>query len=403
MKKGVLRKVMVLGMIILFIGITIAPSTGMIGKTNSSRAFLYVGGTGEGNYTKIQDAIDDATSGDTVFVYDDSSPYFENVLITKSLNLIGENNETTIIDGSRKNDTITINSQGVTISDFTIINSSYDINKNWSKAGIRVIGSNNIIKNNIIRDNLLGIFGKQVENLTIINNKFYKDGITFYPYDAQDNIRSKLSKKHFIHTIKNNTVNDKPLLYYVDLNDFEVPSNIGQLIAINCSNISVKNATFSNTDFMILMVFCSNCLIENSTFKNNDGELCLLDSDNNILKYNKMSYNFHGILLDYYSCSNKIFYNHISNNIYCGIMCEFFSNKNLIKYNNLIENNGSNAFFIKSFRNKWRSNYWDDWVGLEYKLLRFFPKSIFGRLFEKISILSFLNFDRNPAQEPYEI
>ena len=30
---------------------------------------LYVGGSGEGNYTKIQDAIDDASDGDIVFVY----------------------------------------------------------------------------------------------------------------------------------------------------------------------------------------------------------------------------------------------------------------------------------------------------------------------------------------------
>ena len=30
---------------------------------------LYVGGSGEGNYTKIQDAINDSSDGDTVFVY----------------------------------------------------------------------------------------------------------------------------------------------------------------------------------------------------------------------------------------------------------------------------------------------------------------------------------------------
>ena len=35
---------------------------------------LYVGGTGEGNYTCIQNAINDAVNGDTIFVYDDSSP-----------------------------------------------------------------------------------------------------------------------------------------------------------------------------------------------------------------------------------------------------------------------------------------------------------------------------------------
>ena len=35
---------------------------------------LYVGGLGPNNYTIIQEAIDNASDGDTIFVYDDSSP-----------------------------------------------------------------------------------------------------------------------------------------------------------------------------------------------------------------------------------------------------------------------------------------------------------------------------------------
>ena len=61
---------------------------------------LYVGGSGEGNYTKIQHAIDDASDGGTVFVYDDSSPYNENLNVDKSINLIGEDRNTTIINTS---------------------------------------------------------------------------------------------------------------------------------------------------------------------------------------------------------------------------------------------------------------------------------------------------------------
>ncbi len=41
---------------------------------------FYVGGSGFGNYTKIQDAIDNSSNGDTIFVYDDSSPYYENIV-----------------------------------------------------------------------------------------------------------------------------------------------------------------------------------------------------------------------------------------------------------------------------------------------------------------------------------
>ena len=66
----------------------------------------------------------------------------------------------------------------------------------------------------------MGIFGKQASNLTIVNNAFENDGITLYPYDTGYHTRPTLSKKHFVHTIDNNTVNGNPLLYYVDKNDF---------------------------------------------------------------------------------------------------------------------------------------------------------------------------------------
>jgi len=67
--------------------------------TNRNRT-LYVGGNGTGNYTTIQEAINDANSGDTVFVYDDSSPYKENVIVNRSINFIGEDKDTTVIDAN---------------------------------------------------------------------------------------------------------------------------------------------------------------------------------------------------------------------------------------------------------------------------------------------------------------
>jgi pectin methylesterase-like acyl-CoA thioesterase len=60
----------------------------------------YVGGEGPGNYTRIQDAIDAASSGDTVFMYHNLSPYYENLEVNQSITLLGENETTTVIDGS---------------------------------------------------------------------------------------------------------------------------------------------------------------------------------------------------------------------------------------------------------------------------------------------------------------
>ncbi|UCD13584.1 MAG: hypothetical protein JSW60_08515, partial [Thermoplasmatales archaeon] len=96
------KKGLAIGIILLFLSVSVIPSTGTTVE-KSSISFdgntLYVGGDGPGNYTKIQDAIDDASDGDTVFVYDDSSPYQQEsyLNIEKSINLIGEDRDTTVI------------------------------------------------------------------------------------------------------------------------------------------------------------------------------------------------------------------------------------------------------------------------------------------------------------------
>lgn len=101
-----------------------------IDKTLKERGTtLYVGGVGPGNYTSIQDAVDDASSYDIVFVYDDSSPYDENVYIDKTIDLIGENKDTTVIDGGfREGPVVWAEDTIVDISGFTIQNgNSYGI------------------------------------------------------------------------------------------------------------------------------------------------------------------------------------------------------------------------------------------------------------------------------------
>jgi len=114
------------------------------GRLNNGK-ILYVGGIGPGNHTSIQDAIDNASDGDTVFVYDDSSPYYENVIINKSIDLIGEDRNTTIVDGNQNVSAILTSTDGVTICGFTIQNSGYfgiEVKSNYTK----ILG--NVIKNN---------------------------------------------------------------------------------------------------------------------------------------------------------------------------------------------------------------------------------------------------------------
>jgi parallel beta-helix repeat protein len=147
------------------------PSTTLFGNT------LYVGGSGNGNYSSIQDAIDNASDGDTVFVYDDSSPYYEIVTVDKSIQLIGENRKTTIIDGMNKADTniVKIIADNVKLSGFTFKNMTRADNQ-----GVRIVdGNENIITNNIFTNNYCAFYifptGEKVSNKNIISYNFIKD------------------------------------------------------------------------------------------------------------------------------------------------------------------------------------------------------------------------------------
>jgi len=106
----------------------------------------YVGGSGGGNYSTIQSALDAANPGDTVFVYDDSSPYYENIIINKNhTRLIGEDKNTTVINGDGSGNIIDFDYyfNNVTISGFKLINGEYGIY-------MHRFNDYNIISNNII-------------------------------------------------------------------------------------------------------------------------------------------------------------------------------------------------------------------------------------------------------------
>jgi parallel beta-helix repeat protein len=118
---------------------------------------LYVGGSGPGNYTTIQDAVNASSDGDTVFVYDDSSPYREHIIINTSISLIGEDKTTTVIngstDGSDENWTlgfgVLLNAENIVVEGFTI--------QECNLTGIGVYANNSAITNTILSDNNYGI------------------------------------------------------------------------------------------------------------------------------------------------------------------------------------------------------------------------------------------------------
>jgi len=190
MKKEWLIKTLTMGIVVLFIGTGVV-SAFNINSVNKSKPvsngnWFYVGGSGPGNYSNIQDAIDNATDGDTVFVYDDSSPYFEIITTDKSITMQGENMTTTIIgqDPWGEDDYVTISSDYVTIAGFTF---------NGSKSGGIWCEdvSNIIIEHCVFYSNAWGIALRgKVENTIIQNCSFlssHVSGIQFSGFKIKNN------------------------------------------------------------------------------------------------------------------------------------------------------------------------------------------------------------------------
>ena len=186
-----IKRFLTYGIILLFVCMSINPSIAFdnVKKSTipvSDGNWLYVGGSGPNNYTKIQDAIDNASDGDTVFVYDDSSPYIENVEINKELSLIGENQNSTIIDGGGISYVILVRSNYVEICDFTIQNciNAYDFAGIYIQSADSCCISNNTILNSsewphIVSDGIQILSGN--DNI-IDGNKIVHtwDGISLY-------------------------------------------------------------------------------------------------------------------------------------------------------------------------------------------------------------------------------
>ncbi|MFA5102345.1 MAG: NosD domain-containing protein [Candidatus Thermoplasmatota archaeon] len=176
------------GVILLFLGNCIIPAIAQNTENplSTSRGnWLYVGGDGPGNYTKIQDAIDNASNGDTIFVF--HGFYVENISINKSLALLGEQRKTTVIDGAELGTVVTIQADDVTLCNFTIQN-AVDPYGGYGY-GIKVEANHTCIKNNILGPkNSVGLYLYKAHNNTITRNRFLYNGDAIFLIGSNDNL-----------------------------------------------------------------------------------------------------------------------------------------------------------------------------------------------------------------------
>ncbi len=116
------------------------------------------------DYPTIQEAINAATPGDIIYVY--NGTYLENVVVNKTVALVGEDKYITIIDGGESETTLLITANNVSISGFTINNSNFA----WPYGGVLMDNVSNCHISNIVTvNNWVGAWLEDSSNNTLSN------------------------------------------------------------------------------------------------------------------------------------------------------------------------------------------------------------------------------------------
>jgi len=154
-------------------------------------------------YTTIGVGINAASNGDTVYVY--GGTYYEHVVISKPIHLVGENDETTIIDGGGSDDVVRVSSDSVFIREFTITNSGTTSVEGYWDSGIELDYSDySEVMDCIFTLNEAGLCLYGSSYNTIYDCRFHSNtaGIVFseaYPGPYQDNFGNRILSNTIDH------------------------------------------------------------------------------------------------------------------------------------------------------------------------------------------------------------
>jgi parallel beta-helix repeat protein len=406
------KRYLVVGTLLLFLFMSINSSFAFdIVKKSSTPVFdgniLYVGGMGPGNYSSIQGAIDDASPGDTVFVFNDSSPYYENLFLNKTLSLVGEDREGTVVDANHIGSVVEIYADGCLVSGFTLKNCSFTPQPDYFDV-VKIVDSDNVT----ISDNILSI-GEMEYNHAVSAVWLYNSCYC----NISGNIIFELSwvqvssGVNFMSNSCFNTVSGNIISRYVWGVRVEWYGG--------CDGNMIIGNHISNSTNGIELVGCNdNKILDNIIEYNRVKGIRLADSvhivvSGNVIRYNGEGYKYDcGILLNgpdygYYTVSGNV----ISNNNPTGIYV-IYAFDNVFTGNNLIDNgNGNhgkewgNAYFSLPFKlkslfgaNSWDGNFWSDYKGSGVKII---PGVI--EVIGSLLRFGWFHLDRHPAEEPYDI
>lgn len=317
---------------------------------NVRGATLYVGGTGPGNFTTIQGAIDAANSGDVVFVY--SRTYMENIVVNKTLTIIGESYYQTAIYGRQRWSTVNVTADWVNITHLTVLKGGFLSNE----SGILLYGVQNchIYDTRIYNNRYSGLLLNSSHNNTVEDNYVVVNDVNgIHLVDSSNNtiygnrVDANDKKNIYLERSDNNTIVQNSVSGGYDgiyLSDSNFTQIIENAVAVDTTAIEIvrsdNNTIYGNTipdqltrNGVRLSESHNNSIMQNEVTNTSAVGIHTRQSSRNEVAENFISYNTGtGVSLGYESKYNRIYNNTVSWNDGHGISMEY-------AFNNTISNN----------------------------------------------------------------
>lgn len=337
---------------------------------------IFVGGSGAGNYTTIQSAIDVATSGDTIFVYPGIYP--ENVIIDKAIKLDGEDKNTTIIEGMYNDIVVATISDDVTISGFSIKNpggfkdnAAVYIHSNHttishcmiyrSRTGLLINSSYNTqISNCIFHTNGNSIHAATSSFITITNSEVCYSGIGINLYKSQNVLLENVyAHENGIASY----INDSSNIEITHCASCDNNDNGGGVYIYNSHNIQINNTNAIHSGVGFKIINSTNLYFERCTLEyNTHFTFWIYNNSNNIIinKCNILNNLRFGIHITDSSCTV------MNSNLYHNLIDSVFPTNSLVKADNNFWGSKLGPIFLKGIRVI-------DTLSKSFGKLRFFP------------------------------
>jgi nitrous oxidase accessory protein len=301
------------------------------------------------DYPTIQEAINHADNGDTIVVK--AGTYYEHIVVNNSVSLIGENKETTIIDGNATGTVVSITANSVIVSGFTIQNCG-----NYPGRILQANSNGNNITHNVILNNGDGkgiSLGSSVGNIVSDNEV----SNTFYGIILSGSSYNIISNNHVSHTAYGIYIYDFSDNNLIFANNISNCSNMGMFLGpvsassqVISGNVVSNNTILSSDTGIMLGGRSSNSTLIDNVIKRNSWGIYLQGTNNNTLSGNDIRDSSLGIYMDGQCNYTKFYHN------------DFINNSRQV--NNRAELYSLPIYWDNGYHSG--GNYWSDYKGIDY-------------------------------------